>query len=52
MEKKGPEMQKRDSELQQKESTLLKAQQDFEGLRLHAEEAEAALKLEQEAFRR
>ena len=43
-------MQKRDSELQHKESLLLEAWQDLVAMRLRAEEAEAALRSEQGAF--
>jgi len=41
---------KRDSELQQKDSALLEARQDLEGMRLRAEEAEAALRSKRDAF--
>ena len=47
---KGSEMLKRDSELQQKESVLLEARQDLEGMQVRAEEAEAALRPKRDAF--
>ena len=50
LEKKGSEVLKRDSELQQRESALLEARQDLEGMRLRAEEAGVALRSDQDAF--
>jgi len=43
-------MLKRDSELQQKESALLAVQQELEEMRQRAEETEAALRSERDAF--
>jgi len=50
LEKKGSEVLKRNSELQQKKFALLEARQDLEGMRLGAKEAEAALRSEGDAF--
>ena len=44
LKKKGSEMLKRDSELQQKESTLVAAHQEHEEMRQRLDEAEAALR--------
>jgi len=52
VDKKGSEMLKRDSELQQKEFAQLQARQVLEGIRLRAEEAEAALRSERMLSRR